>query len=214
MVGAIVLCSVALAVPATASAAPTKLSVASMKQLFGFHQLLEFVYPDRTSLVAVGSAPAPGGLTGLPFDGELVVGGAILQNGKWWVRSLEDYGIAGYGPQGCNTQLARSLVPGGPVIVAQCLNGGTDGQSFVAVAGRPKGYAFPVVLLAVTCGGTSAKVEGARLVVFTEGLKSGAAYPGAKQPTFVFTWQSGVLWTSGAGFSKYCTSPNDYFQEA
>ena len=177
LVVTIVSCCLVMAVPGRASTTTTNLSIGSMKQLFGLHQLLKFVQPDRTSLVAIGSAPSPGGApAGAMFDDELVIGGAVLLNGQWWVRSLQEYGILGYGPSGCSIDLARRLVPGGPVIVAQCLNGGTDGQGFVAVAGRPKAYTFPVVLLAITCGGTSAKVDGTKLVVRTEGLQPGAAF--------------------------------------
>jgi len=213
LVVTIVSCCLVMAVPGRASTTTTNLSIGSMKQLFGLHQLLKFVQPDRTSLVVIGSAPSPGGApAGAMFDDELVIGGAVLLNGQWWVRSLQEYGILGYGPSGCSIDLARRLVPGGPVIVAQCLNGGTDGQGFVAVAGRPKAYTFPVVLLAITCGGTSSKVDGTKLVVRTEGLQPGAAFPGARQPTFVFTWQSGALWTPRLDIYKYCTSPDDYFQ--
>jgi hypothetical protein len=202
-----------MAVPVRASTTTTNLSIGSIKQLFGLHQLLKFVHPNRTSLVAIGSAPSPGGApAGAMFDDELVIGGAVLQDGQWWVRSLQEYGIFGYGPSACSIELARRLVPGGPVIVSQCLNGGTDGLGFVVVAGRPKGYTFPVVLLAITCGGTSAKVDGTKLVVSTEGPQPGAAYAGAKQPTFVFTWQSGTLRTPRLDVYKYCTSPDEYFQ--
>lgn len=165
--------------------------------------------------MAVGAAPGSGDTPDpknlWPIDIELVIGGGVLRDHKWWVRSLQSYAIDGYGPQGCGTQVTPRLVPGGPVIIAQCLNGGTDGQGFVAVAGQPRGYAFPVVVFAATCGGTSAKVEGDRLVVYTEGLKPGAAYPGAKQPTFVFTWPFGRPLADDPKFSEYCTSPDDYF---
>ena len=213
LAGTIALCCLVMVVPVRASTTTTNLSIGSMKQLFGLHQLLRFVHPNRTSLVVVGSAPAPGGWpAGAMFDDELVIGGAVLQDGQWWVRSLREYGVFSYGASACNIGLAPRLVPGGPVVVAQCLNGGTDGQGFVVVAGRPKTYTFPVVLLAITCGGTSAKVDGTKLVVRTKGLQPGAAFPGAKQPTFVFTWQSGALWTPRLDVYKYCTSPDDYFQ--
>lgn len=172
---------------------------------------LESAYPDRTSLVAVGAAPDPSGRMTWPTDPEFVVGGAVRLHGRWWARSLQEYMIAGYGPEGCDTQLASRLVPGTKVIVAQCLTGGTDGVDFVVVAGRPKGYAFPVVLLAVSCGVTQAEVDGTKMVVYTEGPKPGSAYPGAKQPTFVFSWQSGSLQTSASSFYKYCATPDDYF---
>lgn len=214
LAGAILLCCVGLGVRSCADAGTKQPSTASIKQLFGLDELLEVARPDRTSVVAVGAAPDPGsGPIAPAFDSsypDLVVGGAVLQHGRWWVRTLQEYWIAGYGPAGCATQLAPALAPGGQVIVGQCLSGGTDGVGFVVVVGRPTGYAFPVVLLATSCGVTRAQIEGAKLVVYTEGPKPGSAYPGAKQPTFVFSWQQGGLQTSRTDFYRYCTSPDDY----
>jgi hypothetical protein len=82
--------------------------------------------------------------------------------------------------------------------------------SFVVVIGRPTGYGFPTVLLATSCGVTQARIEGAKLVLHTSGGLPGAVYPGAKQPTFVFSWQQGRLQTSATDFYKYCASHDDY----
>jgi hypothetical protein len=205
------LCCLALGVPACAGRRTDRLSTASVKQLFGLDELIKLAHPDRTSIVAVGGAPDPGGgLIAARSDADLVVGGAVLRHGTWWVRTLQEYWTPGYGPEGCASQLARRLAPGGPVIVTQCVSGGTDLVGFVVVIGRPTGYAFPTVLLATSCGVTQAKVEGAKLVVHTSGGLPGAVYPGAKQPTFVFCWQQGRLQTSATDFYRYCASPDDY----
>lgn len=211
LAGTIILSSLVIAVHLGLETATTKMSLGYMKQLFGVQEVLRSVHPDRTSVIVVGVSTVPDPpIPGALFNDELVIGGALLKDGKWWARSLQEY-LLPAGPA-CTTKVVPHLVPGGSIVLANCLNGGTDGQGFVAVAGRPRGYALPVVLLALTCGQTSATVKGKNLVVWTEGERPGSVYPGAKQPTFVFTWQGGMLSTPALDIYKYCTSPDDYGQ--
>lgn len=181
-------------------------NISELKLLFGMRYVLAVAYPKADTMVVAGTAPDP---VGQPYQTALIVGGALLLKHQWEVRLLESYYISD--PEACDHETSAQLVLGGPSLMVQCLNGGSDAQSFIAVIARPPGYAWPVVLLATTCGQTRATINGRELIVRTAGLRSGAAYPGSAQPTFVFKWMNGAFWTQNPRFSRYCTAPDDYF---
>jgi hypothetical protein len=181
------------------------------RQLFGLRTLQEEIEPTPTTLLVTGTAPDPQ----LGGESDLVIGGAELIHGTWWVRLLQSYPIS----FGCTSSVATKLIPGGPAIVTNCLNGGSDGESFFTVSGIQPGPEVPVVMLAFTCGQTQAAARGGNLVVKSSGLSGGGGEPVPSQPTFQFRWQGsgilgGLILSSGPHFKRYCTLPDDYFPNA
>jgi hypothetical protein len=119
----------------------------------------------------------------------LVLGGADLDQGEWRVRLLIRYYTAlSPAPDPCRAQRSKQLVPGETVIIVGCFNGGSDGESFVAVLGFHPGLALPEVLLSADCGDTDWQLHGNRLIILSSDLKSGAAYPGSPHPDISITW--------------------------
>jgi hypothetical protein len=184
----------------------------SATQVFGLKTVQAAIHPTPKTWLVTGSAPDP------QLDGlnDLVIGGAVLTDGTWRVRLLQSYPIS----FGCTNSIAAKLVPGSRAIVTNCLNGGSDGQSFFTVSGVQPGPKIPVVMLANTCGQTHAAARGSDLVVSSAEL-SGGGKPPPSQPTFVFRWsgsgRSGgltLLPSDPPDFKKYCTPPDDYFPNA
>ncbi len=122
--------------------------------------VLEQLYPANGQWLAVGLV-CPGGPGACAPD--LVLGGAVRQQGQWRVRLLARYYTALYGaPDPCHAQLSDSIVPNEKVVIVGCFNGGSDLESFVVVLSMRPGLGLPQVLLDADCGDTEWQVRGAR----------------------------------------------------
>jgi hypothetical protein len=149
---------------------------------------------------------------------DLVLGGAVETRGQWRVRLLARYQTSHQmASDPCRTEQTRQLVPGEPVLVVGCFNGGSDQESFVAVLGFNPGVGLPEVLLAIDCGVTGWAMRGSSLVVESSDLQSGADIPSPRHPDLAFAWQADGQWGSllpaqeygsvgpeGSGFPNFC----------
>jgi hypothetical protein len=166
--------------------------------------LLAQVHPHAGQWLAVGTVCPAGRSCSVESEDDLVVGGARLLDGQWQVRLLVRYALGGVGGSDCRTQTADRLVPGGKVLIVGCLNGGSDGQSFVVVLGFSPSSGLPQVLLSADCGDTTWKLAGEVLTIVSYDLKAGGAQPSPRHPDATFTWEgssrNGVLGTSSPLF--------------
>jgi hypothetical protein len=175
-------------------------------------EILTTTYPTRTSILVAGAVSD----SRTPYRMDLVVGGAIHEHHQWLSVLRQTYFLSFSGAMGCSSQVVRGLTPDRAALLEQCLNGGSDAESFVVVAGQPLGVDQPVMLLATSCGRTYATVTDDILTLQTAGLRGGYSDPGASQPTFTisFDGRSGELGVSDpVGFAKYCAPPNSYSGE-
>jgi hypothetical protein len=166
-------------------------SVPTAAELFGMATVIAQTSHDRAHWLAAGlvcPASSSSCASGLQ---DLVLGGAVETKGQWRVRLLARYQTS---PQmasdPCRTEQTRRLVPGEPVLVVGCFNGGSDQESFVAVLGFNPGVGLPEVLLAIDCGVTGWTMRGSSLVVESSALQSGAGIPSPRHPDVAFAWQT------------------------
>jgi hypothetical protein len=140
---------------------------------------------------------------------DLVLGGAVVTRGQWRARLLIRFYTSLFGaPDPCHAQSSDELVPEEAVIIVGCLNGGSDGESFVIVLGFHPGVGLPQILLSADCGDTNWQIHGASLTIISSDLKEGAAFPGAPHPDISFTWQGNGAYgsfgeTSNDGFNSF-----------
>jgi hypothetical protein len=168
----------------------------SAAELFGTKTLIAQVHPHHKEWLVAGLAcPQPATTCSVP---DVVLGGAVLQQGDWRVRLLirlaTSYQSA---PDPCVAQLTDNIVPEEDVIVVGCLDGGSDAESFVAVLGFNPGGSLPQLLLSLDCGSTRWKVRGSSLIIESSGLLSGPITSPVSHPNVIVTWQGGAATSQG-----------------
>jgi hypothetical protein len=193
---ALALCTTSTdAIAAPQSSSPTD-------QVFGMSTVLAQIHPHGDQWLAVGTVCPRGSVCSNESEEDFVVGGATLVNGQWRVRLLVRYLLGGVGGSDCRTQAAPQLVPGGKTLIAGCLNGGSDGQSFVVVLGFNPSSRLPQVLLSADCGDTTWALNGKVLTIESWDLKNGGAQPSARHPDATFTWEGGTRPNAGLATSS------------
>ena len=193
-------------------------SVPTAAELFGITTVIAQTGHDGAHWLAAGLVcPGSSGSCASGLQ-DLVLGGAVETKRQWRVRLLARYQTS---PQmasdPCRTEQTRRLVPGEPVLVVGCFDGGSDQESFVAVLGFNPGVGLPEVLLAIDCGVTGWAMRGSSLVVESSDLQSGAGIPSPRHPDVAFAWQADGQWGSllpaheyasdgpeGSGFPSFC----------
>jgi len=168
----------------------------SAAELFGTKTLIAQVHPHPTDWLVAGlTCPQAGTTCSIP---DLVLAGALLQQGEWRVRLLirltTSYQAA---PDPCSAQLTDKLVPEEDVIVVGCFDGGSDAESFVAVLGFNPGGSLPQLLLLLDCGATRWKIRGSSLIIESSGPLSGPITRSASHPNVIITWQGGAATSQG-----------------
>jgi hypothetical protein len=196
--------------PSFITSAGSSESASITKQTFGLSTVLARTHPHKSQWLVVGTVSRA-----VDFgngEGALVVGGAEKLSGQWRVRLLVRYALGGVGGSDCRTEPADQLVPGENVLIAGCLNGGSDGESFVVVLGFSPASGFPQILLSADCGVTTWKLNRNVLTIESWDLKAGGAQPSQRHPDALFQWEgnriNGGLGTSSPLFpSDASTTP-------
>ena len=82
--GAVMVPAALVGPPVSVVTPAAQLGTGYLDPLSGVRRVLEFAYPARTCLVAVGTATVPGPPVPRALNnGEVVAGGATEQGGKW-----------------------------------------------------------------------------------------------------------------------------------
>ena len=191
--------------------------------LFEMPALLAQIHLSKDRWLVAGLVCPPGQNLPAPCSADLVLGGAVWSGRAWKVDSRILYRTSSVGySSDCSYTATRRVVPSTSVLVLYCLDGGSDGESFVAVFGLPQGSRKPAVLLSADCGTTTYDLRGSDLVLRSWPLHSGANDIVPQQPAFVYRWQHGSLrgWSLETGRPVqsthsnrpgFCTSPGDFF---
>ncbi len=188
-------------------------------ELFGVTTVISQTRYDDGDWLAAGLV-CPGSSSSCKHYGlqDLILGGALLVKGQWRVRLLARYQTSpDMASDPCRVQQTRQLVPGEPVIIVGCFNGGSDQEGFVTVLGFNPGVDLPEALLAIDCGVTGWAMSGRSLVIESSDLQSGSGIPSPRHPDVSFTWQQdgqagsilpaqayGSVGPHGSGFPSFC----------
>lgn len=190
---------------AAAESSPDGMSVADT---FGLREVLVTV-EERDLILVAGLAPSR---YSDPLIDDLVLGGAVNQDGVWRVRLLDPMPSGYDDGRGCTADEAPQLVPTGPAIVGGCITGGTSRVGYVTVLGVDEQTRAPRVLLTASCGAMSHEVDGDVLRIESSGPQPAAHKRGARQPDLALRWDGhGFTADRPSAYSRFCVERGGEF---
>jgi hypothetical protein len=153
--------------------------------------------------MVIGQAPV--GVASLSY---VHVDAASKQHSYWSLESQRLYATRFDPSEDCSWQLSSRLVPGERSLILECLNGGSDGESFVLVFGATKPSGAPRVLFAADCQGTSWRLRASALVITSYPFRAYSSEVLSPNGTFVLHWSGHRFDTH---LPSYCIPelPND-----
>jgi hypothetical protein len=122
----------------------------------------------------------------------LVIAAALFHNGTWHVDMEQRFPITEIGL--CGAQFDSRLVPDQNVVILDCYDGGTDGESYVVVAGFSPGVnSTPRILYSADCEDTSYAIKGTELEMYSFPLKAYGSQQVGLIASFAVRWRDGKL---------------------